>query len=311
MKEQKHRLIIVLGMHRSGSSAVTKGLEAMGVELGDNLMPPDPYNEKGYFEDIEINRLNIEVMNSLGYRWNSLAVFNEATFKKDTVPQLRERATNLLGEKIQDKDILGIKDPRMCRILPFWKPVFSNLDIVVNYVIILRSLDSITASLFRRDSIPRVKSIHLWALHMLSAFEETAGYLRAIVDYDRLVESPDIEIRKLASDLDLESDLDELALGHFCQQFIDASLNHCGTTEASTNKFTPRFISRLESATNLLTAGTLSPDSDDFATCLRETETELKGRSDLLGYIELLDRTVIRQRQALKKKQHQLEELIR
>src|SRR5882724_9597278 len=57
------RLIVVLGMHRSGTSAMTRALQAMGVELGSRLMPPvEGENDKGFWEDLELNALNIEVL---------------------------------------------------------------------------------------------------------------------------------------------------------------------------------------------------------------------------------------------------------
>ena len=59
-------IVVVLGMHRSGTSAVTRGLMVMGVELGDHLMPPVPDdNEKGFFEEIDVNAINMEVYQSL------------------------------------------------------------------------------------------------------------------------------------------------------------------------------------------------------------------------------------------------------
>ena len=63
-KRQKHAksIIVVLGMHRSGTSAITRGLMVLGVELGDHLMPPAPNNnDKGFFEDIDVNAINVEL----------------------------------------------------------------------------------------------------------------------------------------------------------------------------------------------------------------------------------------------------------
>src|SRR5665647_3705297 len=60
------KLIVVLGMHRSGTSAVTRGLQVMGVGLGDRLMPGlEGNNAKGFWEDIDLNALNIEMMSSI------------------------------------------------------------------------------------------------------------------------------------------------------------------------------------------------------------------------------------------------------
>ena len=68
------RLVVVLGMHRSGTSAITRGLSALGVPLGNNLMPPMlNNNDKGFFEDLEINELNTELLTALNRDWDSLS----------------------------------------------------------------------------------------------------------------------------------------------------------------------------------------------------------------------------------------------
>ena len=65
----KHtRLIVILGMHRSGTSAITRGLQVMGVSLGNNLMPPmEDVNAKGFWEDIDLVALNVEILNVRNY----------------------------------------------------------------------------------------------------------------------------------------------------------------------------------------------------------------------------------------------------
>lgn len=69
MNEQ--RLIVVLGMHRSGTSAITRALKVMGVELGDRMMPPvEGNNDKGFWEDIDLNALNIQMLDAIHHEWN-------------------------------------------------------------------------------------------------------------------------------------------------------------------------------------------------------------------------------------------------
>src|SRR5688572_29093711 len=73
------RLIITLGMHRSGTSVVTRGLQVLGVSLGDNLMAPfEGNNDKGFWEDNDINKLNIEMLNTLGSDWHFLTPLQNA-----------------------------------------------------------------------------------------------------------------------------------------------------------------------------------------------------------------------------------------
>jgi hypothetical protein len=71
-------LIVVLGMHRSGTSAVAKALACMGVSLGNDLLPAGKDNPKGFFEDKAINDLNIEMLRVLGLDWFSLSLVTDA-----------------------------------------------------------------------------------------------------------------------------------------------------------------------------------------------------------------------------------------
>ena len=70
MEESNDRLIVVLGMHRSGTSAITRALKVLGVELGDRLMPAaEDDNDTGYWEDVDFNALNIEMLCAVGKDW--------------------------------------------------------------------------------------------------------------------------------------------------------------------------------------------------------------------------------------------------
>ena len=72
------KILIVLGMHRSGTSALTRGLQVLGVSLGDNLMPAfEGNNNKGFWEDLEIVSLNDALLAELGMSWHSLGALQQ------------------------------------------------------------------------------------------------------------------------------------------------------------------------------------------------------------------------------------------
>jgi len=286
MKTMKNsRLIVVLGMHRSGSSAITKGLEVMGVDLGTQLMPANTNNIKGYFEDIEKTK---------GYDWNTLTPIKIDDFQGDKFSPFKARAKNILRSKLKKSNILGIKDPRLCRLLPFWMEIFSDLKLKVSYVIILRNPDSIAASLFSRDSIPRVKSLYLWLEHMLPVFQETAGCHRAVLDYDGLIANPKLILEVLAKQLGLEEKVNQQKLKSFVKDFIDPDLRHHQRTSDSEKEFTPKVIERLISLLTDTKNKIALYDSPKFNTEIKLIEKDYKDRIDLLNYIDTLDSIVLR-----------------
>ena len=286
-------LIVVLGMHRSGSSAITKGLEVLGVNLGSHLMSADANNQKGYFEDLEFNQLNTRVLKANGYDWNSLSAIQGDVFQDDKFIPLKNEATDLLKRKLEDTQMLGIKDPRFCRLLPFWKDVFNELQLNVSYVIILRDPENIAASLFSRDSFPRVKSLYLWLEHMIPVFQETLGCTRSVVDYEQLIADPGAVIKKLAGELGLGEQLDQQALHSYESEFIDASLKHHEKEPGSDTGFTPRLIQQLGSLLNDVSAQKTSIDSSAFNKKIKKIEEEYRDRTDILSYIDTLDSIVI------------------
>jgi O-antigen biosynthesis protein len=111
-------IVVVLGMHRSGTSTITRALMVLGVELGHRLMPPEEnINDRGFFEDVDINAINVALYRSLRsrQRWHSLIPVptGELLHQKNAV--LRLQAIELLKSRLENVEYFGIKDPRPCR----------------------------------------------------------------------------------------------------------------------------------------------------------------------------------------------------
>ncbi len=226
----KPHLVVVLGMHRSGTSATTRGLQALGVELGERLTPGVAgVNEKGFFEDTEINNLNIEILESLEKTWHSVAMIPDEVFLADAFSAFRERAKALLAERLGETPF-GLKDPRIARLLPFWKSVFSELDIRVSYVIAIRNPLSVAHSLLGRDAMNPVKSYYLWVLHVLPSILLTADAPRVVVDFDSLMSAPGEQLKRIADALNLPYAADSAGVDDYANEFLDASLLHARFT---------------------------------------------------------------------------------
>lgn len=56
--------VLVLGMHRSGTSALTRCINLLGVPLGvaDDLMPTGEANPRGYWESASLTRVSGELV---------------------------------------------------------------------------------------------------------------------------------------------------------------------------------------------------------------------------------------------------------
>jgi len=227
MKKNNKRVIVVLGMHRSGTSAITHGLEVLGASLGSNLQSPMlGVNNKGFFEDNDVVSINEEILRTLSQEWHTLSPITRAQLRSEPLATLKARAVQLLWEKMQAAKLLAIKDPRVARLLPFWNDVFIELDIDVSYVIVIRNPLSVAESLNARDHIGKEKSCYLWLEHLLPSILETATKRRVVVDFDNMVEQPRAELTRIAEALELTEKLYPDELTAYENEFLDMSLRH-------------------------------------------------------------------------------------
>ena len=225
MKTENNRLIVVLGMHRSGTSAITRGLQVTGVDLGDKLLPSiEGNNSKGFWEDWEIVNFNIDILASLRSTWCSVSPFTKNQLDELKMEGYFLRAVELLREKVGNSPIFAFKDPRVAKLLPFWKEVFSHCNFDVDYVLAIRHPLSVTKSIIKRDDLEAEQSYLLWLGYVITSLSYSASERRVLVDYDRLMQSPDRELNRIAKYLELE--IDPAELQSYKAEFLDEELRH-------------------------------------------------------------------------------------
>lgn len=231
IKGKRLDVLVVLGMHRSGTSAVARALQVLGVDLGQDLLPPvKGDNDKGYWEDTAVVQLNEDLLASLGLSWRSLQSASVAELTGDRVGDFRNRAIALLSEKTAQVETFGMKDPRIVRLLPFWKSVFSAIDSNIGYVITVRNPLSVADSLAKREEFPAEKSHYLWLKHVVASVLDTQGSRRVFVNFDRLIERPAKEIERIAGALGAVHRPDASALQEYEASFLERGLRHSSYT---------------------------------------------------------------------------------
>src|SRR4029453_4502858 len=117
------RLVCVLGMHRSGTSLITRMLNVLGVYLGPNerLMKPQEDNPRGYWEHQLITDLNDAILARLGGSWHEPPTFSPDWGRAAGLADLRRKAQAVIHEDFATAECWGWKDPRTCLTLPFWQ----------------------------------------------------------------------------------------------------------------------------------------------------------------------------------------------
>lgn len=178
---------LVLGMHRSGTSATAQLLALAGAELPDNVMPGDEHNAKGYFEPWKISVFNDQRLRAAGSAWDDPFNLPYQPLASDAEAEWKARAVDLFRAEFGEAIHPLLKDPRVSVLLPMWREVLAEVGMPIRAVIPVRHPLAVAGSLARRDAFPPEKSVLIWTIYMLAAEAHTRDVPRAFVSYDGLL----------------------------------------------------------------------------------------------------------------------------
>lgn len=180
-------IILILGMHRSGTSAIAGMLHHGGVYLGDVFMPPLPENPKGFFEDLRFQGINKQILSSIGKDWDRAPAIHELRQVPRPV-MLSIRA--MVQEYAKRNPVWAWKDPRLCLTFPLWAAAMPLNDVKLIYAI--RHPVSVARSLNVRNNKSLEEGFDLWNIYNLKILEILNHYRLpcAFVRYESLIEHP-------------------------------------------------------------------------------------------------------------------------
>lgn len=184
------KLIIVLGMHRSGTSVVTQICQRMGAYLGesDELMSATTYNPDGYFENKEICGMNEEILHLCGREWYSLGV-SEVDYNSLQILKVMDKLKEYVQKLFEKSDIVAIKDPRISILLPLWNKLLETLEVEVHYIWVFRNPLEVAESLRKRDGYSTRHGLLLWAYYNLSILKSLKNKKYLLVNYRNVLEN--------------------------------------------------------------------------------------------------------------------------
>lgn len=133
--------VLIAGFHRSGTSAVARGLHAAGLHLGDRLLGAEPANPYGHFEDEAAIALHDGLLAAADLTWKSLDRVTDRTRMAEPIAHYVAERERSAGDRPW-----GVKDPRLCLFLPEWIEAVPGASIVF----VVRSPGAVVDSLHRR-----------------------------------------------------------------------------------------------------------------------------------------------------------------
>jgi chromosome segregation ATPase len=142
-KANQYSILIVVGMHRSGTSLATSLLQGAGLHIGRRLIPPDQGNIKGYFENLDFHGFHQEVLKSQGVSEDGWTLQEHI----EVDDRFIDRAKQVV-ERSAVSRTWGWKDPRTTLFLDFWAQQLPQ----GKFLLIYRSPWEVVDSLYRRGT---------------------------------------------------------------------------------------------------------------------------------------------------------------
>jgi hypothetical protein len=179
--------ILVLGMHRSGTSAFTRVLNLLGCALPENLIGAGDGNETGHWEAISVVNLNDQIFTSAGSRWDDWGPLNDDWRQSSLRDDMLQKAVTLIEEHTDLGSLFAIKDPRLCRLADVWLAAMAEAKVEPSAVLMVRNPAEVIASLESRDLMAPGYGQLLWLRHVLDAEFFSRGSNRVVCRYDQLM----------------------------------------------------------------------------------------------------------------------------
>lgn len=212
------KALLVLGMHRSGTSLLTGLIANGGFSIGKSVMAPAEDNPKGFFENQRIVDFNERLLNSFGLGWSSWQTLPDRWFFSLN-PEVSKEATDLVEKEFGDSSEICIKDPRICRLLPFWRSVLTELGFEIVVVLTTRQSDEVSSSLQARDGMGKARADALWLRYNLDAMQSVEETKGIHISYQTVLEEPYAALSKVSALTGVDLNAPE-------EGFVDHALKH-------------------------------------------------------------------------------------
>jgi O-antigen biosynthesis protein len=207
-------VLIITGMHRSGTSLTAACLQTLGIDVGENLLAGDVYNARGYFEDADFVALQRSMLQACCNReeagWQDWGWTESETFDRTQLDAYLEVAKSLIEQRCQQaRSIWGWKDPRTSLLLDFWHELLPE----ARYLLVYRSPWDVVDSIVRLKSLAFHQRPHfalrIWGYYNYNLL---SFYLRhphrcLLVNINSILAHPQQFIEKLAHKLHLKTHL--------------------------------------------------------------------------------------------------------
>lgn len=216
--------LLIVGMHRSGTSAIARIANMLGFNLGprESMGEPSSDNPKGFWEQMPVRNLNDFLLQSTGAAWD-----NPHDFSVDRISEKTRfdffRLADRFVSRLRGDAPWAIKDPRLSLTMKAWRPLLQDPVVLLVY----RHPLEVARSLGARNQLPREYGLALWEKYITEALHNSLELPLVKINYGDVIGSPVEAVQRMEAQLseffpDMLSTVQEDEL----LEFIDPGLNH-------------------------------------------------------------------------------------
>ncbi|HQQ57983.1 MAG TPA: glycosyltransferase [Thermomonas sp.] len=224
--------LLVLGMHRSGTSAFTRVLNLHGVALGENLMPAGPDNPSGFWEHADVVAVHERLLAALERTWDDPRPLPDNWLASAAAQTAFDALVAIVQRDFAGVSLWAVKDPRLCRLLPLWQRVLERCGVALRVVLVSRPPKEVVGSLARRDGLPPAIGELLWARYLLESVHASSGCRRVLLRYDALLADWRTQLQRVAQVLGVELHA-SADVARQIDAFLDPQLRHHQTADTA------------------------------------------------------------------------------
>jgi hypothetical protein len=245
--ETMKKAVLVLGMHRSGTSALTAGLnKAFGICLGPIRDVIDDSNRKGYFENSATWKINNRLLAEMGTSWDSYCIEKTIDYSAGEGHSCQQDALKYLRDNFRNVSSWAMKDPRMSVLLPFWENVLKEFNAQSYRIIVIRH--PLEVALSEQDRYQKSSFslaylfgsdlryiLNLWFWYNLRLLKDLPDDNNIVVSFDNLLSDPLNEMQRIGCFLGLEPSLE--GLNEYTEKFLEKQLKRHNVSDDATEQY--------------------------------------------------------------------------
>lgn len=200
--------ILILGMHRSGTSALTRLLNLSGASLPKTLITSTGGNETGHWESEKLVLHHDGFLRDHDSRWDDWKPLNLDILSNKVRDDFFDDVRALIRHEYGDADLIVVKDPRLCRFASLFIEAISMIGYKVKIIHAVRNPLEVSDSLGKRNGMSFLEANLLWLRHVLDAEFQSRSHAqtkgRSFITYDAILDDPIESLNKIAADFSLQ-----------------------------------------------------------------------------------------------------------